>query len=129
VICHDASRGGGIRTHDLFVPNENFSAFVGQSCVDSTTNPQVTSLVLLVTTNCGKVCCGLTADCALVSGHHRRPGGRASMPISHPLLTMMSAGRRDLPLAILCSLHDPLCSAVINSRCFGGSIDRRSLTM
>ena len=22
VICDDASRGGGIRTHDLFVPNE-----------------------------------------------------------------------------------------------------------
>jgi hypothetical protein len=22
VICNDASRGGGIRTHDLFVPNE-----------------------------------------------------------------------------------------------------------
>jgi hypothetical protein len=21
-ICNDASRGGGIRTHDLFVPNE-----------------------------------------------------------------------------------------------------------
>jgi hypothetical protein len=25
VICDDANRGGGIRTHDLFVPNDTSS--------------------------------------------------------------------------------------------------------
>ena len=38
-----------------------------------------------------------------------------------------SADPHELPLPVLCgSRHDPLRSPVVDPRCFGGSVDRRS---
>jgi hypothetical protein len=45
--CDDASRGGGIRTHDLFVPNEPSSAFGGVDDVGPTNNAWSWALVAL----------------------------------------------------------------------------------
>jgi hypothetical protein len=40
-----------------------------------------------------------------------------------------SAHRHELPLPTLCgSLHDPLCSPVVDARRIGGSVDRRAVT-
>lgn len=46
----------------------------------------------------------------------------------HCLNSNQSADHRELPL--LCSSLDyPLCSPVVDPRCFGGSVDRRAITV
>ena len=40
-----------------------------------------------------------------------------------------SADRGKLPLSTLGGLHDPLRSPVVDPRCFGGSVDRRTVTV
>jgi hypothetical protein len=61
--CTNASRGGGIRTHDLFVPNHATWGFDDVGCVGGSEFPQVSCIGTVgVRRRCENV---LRTDCGL----------------------------------------------------------------